>query len=552
MKNYKNLMYSSFVQFSFVFVLVSFPLLGKETNLPIKEVTVHQGTAQILRSGRIQLEPGTNKIEISYLPVSLLEETLTAAVTSPQVEVTGSRTWKEEGTAASNPEVALLQKKVQQLEKDLESILAKENDLKAEKDLLSEMRKKVSDVVGRNLLYGRVEGDGKNWGTYLKKTRDEAVSIFASWEKLEKSKRKVQTELEEARAQLSLLLSQAEKSTRTTWVQIVNTSSEAKSVELRLSYLVPNADWRPAYILTADDSLTKAKLEYIVEIRQESGEDWKGVQLLLSTTRPDLSLRRDRLRPLRLFDVEVDSKQEILTNQTQAVGAAQMPNEESNIPSTEEPSPSSERGSGFLFRLPKTITLASQKESRKFEMLSFNAPIQVKTIASPRYKPFPLLEAEFQNMGEFPILPGEVSLFRSSGLVGRTKVSYVSPKENLSVSLGTEGSLRLSYRKDWNQTKEGLISTQKVMEKKVYLSLENFSKESKTVIVREQIPISESASVKVEVNQETSTPGSKEYRANSGIIEWSLVIPPSGKKEIKLEYRVTYPNHQNLDFLRSF
>ncbi|TGK07274.1 mucoidy inhibitor MuiA family protein [Leptospira semungkisensis] len=551
MKHSINIMNQNIYRFSIAFLtLISVPILAKETVLPIKEVTVHQGTAQILRTGKVQLEPGANKIEISYLPVSLLEETLTASVSAPQVEVTGSRTWKEEGTASSNPEVAQLQKKVQGMEKELESILAKENDIKAEKELLEEFRTKVSESVGRNLLYGRVEEDGKQWGNYLKRTRDDAVSLFAAWEKIEKAKQRLQTDLEEARAQLTILLSQAEKSTRITWVQIVNTSSENKTVDLRLSYLVSNADWRPAYILTAEDSLSKARLEYIAEIRQETGEDWKGVLLLLSTTRPDLSLRRNRLRPQRLFDIETQSKQEVLVNQSQAVGAAQVADEESNLPASNDAGSSSERGSGFLFRLPKAISLASQKESRKFEMLAFTAPIKVRTVAAPRYKPFPLLEADLQNIGDFPILPGEVSLFRSSGLVGRTKIGYVSPKDTLTVSLGTEGSLRLSYRKETNQTREGIISSQKVFERRVYLSLENFGKESKTVIIRDQIPISEVASVKVEVNRDSTTSGSKEYRTNSGIYEWNLEIPPSGKKEIKLEYRVTCPSEFDLNFLQ--
>ncbi|TGK01534.1 mucoidy inhibitor MuiA family protein [Leptospira langatensis] len=550
MKYSINLMNSKNSILAFLILFVAIPAFGKDATLPIKEVTVHQGTAQILRTGKVQLEPGANKIEISNLPVSLLEETLTASTSSPQVEVTGSRTWKEEGTAASNPEVAQLQKKVQGMEKELEAILAKENDLKAEKELLEELRTKVSEAVSRNLFYGRVEEDGKQWGSYLKKTREEAVSLFAAWEKIEKAKQRLQTDLEEARAQLSILLSQAEKSTRITWVQIVNTSSENKTVDLRLSYLVSNADWRPAYILTAEDSLSKARLEYIAEIRQETGEDWRGVQLLLSTTRPDLSLRRNRLRPQRLFDVEIRSKQEVLVNQSQAVGAAQVADEESNLPSSNEGGSSSERGSGFLFRLPKAISLASQRESRKFEMLAFTAPIKVRTIAAPRYKPFPLLEADMQNTGDFPILPGEVSLFRSSGLVGRTKIGYVSPKDTLTVSLGTEGSLRLSYRKETNQTREGIISSQKVLERRVYLNLENFGKETKTVIIRDQIPVSEVASVKVEINPDSTTPGSKEYRTNSGIYEWNLEIPPSGKKEIRLEYKVTCPSEFDLNFLQ--
>ncbi|EPG73090.1 hypothetical protein LEP1GSC058_3519 [Leptospira fainei serovar Hurstbridge str. BUT 6] len=532
---------------SLTVLIASFDAFAVSADLLIQEVTVHQGTAQILRVGKVQLTPGTNRVQIQNLPVSLLEESLMAGTDSNLVEVTGTRTWKEEGTAASNPEVAFLQRKIVTLQKELEAVIAKENDLKSEKGLLTELRNKVSDTVSRNLLYGRVESDGKNWGTYLRKNRDESFVLFSSWEKIEKSKIKIQSDLDEVKAQLSILLSQAEKSTRNTWIQVVNTSKESKTIDLRLSYLVPNANWKPTYILTANDSSEKGQFEYLAEVRQETGEDWKGVRLLLSTTRPDLSQRRNRLYPQRLFDQEVADKKEILSAQNQASTPAQMAQDQSVDEDSREASPASERGGGFLFRLPKTVSLPSQRESRKLEMSSFNILAKVKTIAAPRYKPFPLLEATFQNASEFPILPGEVSLFRNSGLIGTTKISYTSPNENVSVSLGTEGSLRLSYRKESNNTKEGLISTQKVIEKRVYLTLENFGKESKSVFVRDQIPISELASVKVEIDSNRTTPGAKEFRPNSGIYEWILEIPPSGKREIQLEYRVSYPSDQDLN-----
>ncbi|EQA35002.1 hypothetical protein LEP1GSC047_1284 [Leptospira inadai serovar Lyme str. 10] len=543
--NYNTLI--NFFAASLTVLMVSNDTFAVGADLAIQEVTVHQGTAQILRVGKVQLAPGTNRVQIQNLPVSLLEESLMAGTDSNLAEVTGTRTWKEEGTAASNPEVALLQRKIVTLQKELETVVAKENDLKSEKGLLTELRNKVSDTISRNLLYGKVESDGKNWGTYLRKNREESFVLFSSWEKIERSKIKIQSELDEVKAQLSVLLSQAEKSTRNTWIQIVNTSKESKTIDLRLSYLVPNANWKPTYILTANDSSEKAQFEYLSEVRQETGEDWKGVRLLLSTTRPDLSQRRNRLYPQRLFDQEVADKKEVLSAQSQASTPAQMAEGLVDEESGRTSPTTSERGGGFLFRLPKTVSLPSQRESRKLEMSSFNIPIKVRTIASPRYKPFPLLEATFQNPSEFPILPGEVSLFRNSGLIGTTKISYTSPGENVSVSLGTEGSLRLSYRKESNNTKEGLISTQKVIEKRVYLTLENFGKESKSVFVRDQVPISELASVKVEIDSDRTTPGAKEFRPNSGIYEWVLEIPPSGKREIQLEYRVSYPSDQDLN-----
>lgn len=535
-----------------LFLFVSFSLFCEGIfavggDFPIREITVHQGTAQVLRTGKIQLSPGANRIVVPNLPVSLLEESLMAGTDSEQSEVTGTRTWKEEGTAASNPEVAQLQRIIQTLQKDLEAVVSKENDLKSEKDLLSEFRKKVSETVGRNLMYGRVESDGKNWGTYLRKNREESFSLFSHWEKVEKNKKNLQNELEEEKGKLSLLLSQAEKSKRITWVQIVNTSGEVKTAELRLSYLVPNATWKPTYILTSNDSAEKVQFESLAEVRQETGEDWQGVRLTLSTTRPDQSQRRNRLHPQRIYDQEVAVRKEVLNTQTQSVGAAQMEPSQTASQNAPESQATSERGGGFLFRLPKLVNLPSQKESRKLEMSSFTITAKIRTIASPRYKPFPLQEASFLNAGEFPILPGEVSLFRNSGLIGTTRVPYTSPGESVSVSLGTEGSLRLSYRKESNQTREGLITSQKVLEKRVYLTLENFGKDAKSVLVRDQIPISELASVNVEIVKERTTEGAKEFRPNSGIYEWLLEIPPASKREIKLEYRVTFPSDQDLN-----
>ncbi|PJZ71568.1 hypothetical protein CH373_01260 [Leptospira perolatii] len=521
-------------------------LLAKEEKLGIKEVTVHQGTAQVLRVGKIELEPGINKVEISNLPVSLLEESLTAGTNTVNTEVSGTRTWKEEGTASSNPEVAKLQRRVHSLEKELEVLQAKENDLKSEKEVLAEFRRKVSETVGRNLLYGRVEPDGKIWATYLRRNREENVSLLASWEKIETARLKIQAELEEAQKQLRVLLSQAEKSKRITWIQVINTSKDSKVAELRISYLVPNAIWKPSYTLSTNQNFEKAQFEYIAEITQETGEDWNDVTILLSTTRPDLSQRRNRLTPLKLYDEEVRNKTEILENQAQSVGAIQTGKESEEKVRPDESSGASERGSGFLYRMPKLVTLPSQKESRKFEMLSFPIQLNIRTIASPRYKPFPLLEATFMNPGEFPLLPGSVSLFRPSGMVGTTRIPYTSPKDSVNLSLGTEGSLRLSYRTETNNTKEGIISTQKVLEKRIYLSIENFGKESKKVLIRDQIPISELASVKVEMDSEKTTPGFREYRQNSGIYEWNMEIPPSDKKEIRVEYRVLYPKDQNL------
>lgn len=46
----------------------------------------------------------------------------------------------------------------------------------------------------------------------------------------------------------------------------------------------------------------RSNFEYLAEINQESGEDWKNINLLLSTYSPDVSGRGPRLSSQRLYD----------------------------------------------------------------------------------------------------------------------------------------------------------------------------------------------------------------------------------------------------------
>src|SRR5207247_4880307 len=53
--------------------------------------------------------------------------------------------------------------------------------------------------------------------------------------------------------------------------------------EVKLSYHVPGASWRPLYDLTLDGE--QLAVSYLAEVTQQTGEDWPAVELVLATTR---------------------------------------------------------------------------------------------------------------------------------------------------------------------------------------------------------------------------------------------------------------------------
>ncbi len=57
----------------------------------------------------------------------------------------------------------------------------------------------------------------------------------------------------------------------------------ARAARLVIEYLVPGARWAPSYTIRFDRPLARAELAVRAVVCQRTGEDWKGVRLLLST-----------------------------------------------------------------------------------------------------------------------------------------------------------------------------------------------------------------------------------------------------------------------------
>ncbi|EQA53056.1 mucoidy inhibitor MuiA family protein [Leptospira kmetyi] len=521
-----------------------FPLNAREVELKVQDVTLYESSAGVLRSGRINLEPGLNELLIRNLPVALQDESLVASVEAPGASVVGSSTWIETGAIIHNEEALDLQKKIRVLEKEIEGYEGKDSNLKNLKKILVDTRLKLSEMISKNLFYKKNEADSKKWFQSLSGNRQAIQNALNSNQEVTRSIRDLRKKLSELRDKLGVILSLSEKSSRITKVLISFNGAEKKEAKLNLTYQSGGVSWKPFYSVRMDGR-EKIELEYLAEINQESGEDWNNINLLLSTSSPDVSGRRPRLSSQKLYDQKKQTNKDGLVavqNQSSTAGEANIaPEVESPEAGTDPTTGSSEEsGSGFLFRYSKPVTLLSRKESKKLSLASFSTDAAFTALYVPALKRYPLIKGSFKNLSGFPLLPGEAAVFRQAGMVGTSSFGYVSPGEKADISFGSENEIRAIYRKESNQTKEGLLSGTKVIEKLIRVELENFGKESRSISFQESIPVSGVESVKITIDSET-TQGYAEVRKDSGILEWKLDLKPNQKKEIRLKYKVSFP-----------
>ena len=80
---------------------------------------------------------------------------------------------------------------------------------------------------------------------------------------------------------------------------IVVDKANAPGGKVRLNYLVNSAGWRPQYKLRAGAEKDPVQVEYLAALTQQTGEDWSGVDVVLSTAQPLLSASATRLSVLR-------------------------------------------------------------------------------------------------------------------------------------------------------------------------------------------------------------------------------------------------------------
>jgi uncharacterized protein (TIGR02231 family) len=169
----------------------------------------------------------------------------------------------------------------------------------------------------------------------------------------------------------------------------------------------------------------------------------------------------------------------------------------------------------------------------------FESEAEAEQVCFPEKALAVFLRSEQTNRAERPILAGPVDLIREHGLVGRTSVLFIAPGEKFHLSWGPEHALRVwreSHEKEPEDTLLNAIKTWATLERRVELRLSNLGGQPCRVKVQERMPVSEIAQVVIEPDAERTTQGARPDA--NGFVSWDADLPPHGRKELTLRYRL--------------
>jgi hypothetical protein len=230
------------------------------------------------------------------------------------------------------------------------------------------------------------------------------------------------------------------------------------------------------------------------------------------------------------------------------VTAAAPAGEETDMePETAE---AADRTVATVFNLKQRQTIPSSSEKKKVTIAVEVLPVEKQFLSTPKISENLSLVADITNAAGFPLLPGQASLFYDNDYVSTAPVPLVGANDHFSVSVGDVPGVKVQWRLlGKTRTETGLVGKKVHLTYEVNITLESLLRVSQTVLVKDQIPITTSKDVTIDILQVTPEPlknAAEEGKIDDGILSWSITLSPMEKKEINLKFRITHPKSSPL------
>lgn len=546
-----------FVAFLPVIAHASAPVVADSK---ITDVTVYTDRAQVTRTAEVSLGAGETRVSFDGLPVDLFDDSVRASgkaatpVSIQDVEV--RRTVHEQAADALAKE---LEARLQKFRDESAALDGRQRVLDQQRNFLSQIQIKAAGDVSRDVQINKLDvAQLKELPGFLgaesARIEDEAQKLTVARRELDPKIRAAESEFNKRRAAAS----RADK----TAIVTVN-AKEPTKLKLQMTYVLGRASWTPSYDARATADAGTVEFTYNGTVRQQTGEDWHGVNLTLSTARPSVGAQMTELGKWTVNFVEqfaVPQREagffrKKVADTHSALGGASAPmSMEADAVALQviaaEPQ-QAEVGAGVTsatFRVPRAADVPSDGDPHRQTIALQSLPASFSYETTPKLGPMAYLKAAATNSTDAPFLAGAVNVFVGPDFIGVGHIDTVAPFEAVKLYLGTDDAIRMKREelKD-RRGKSGIFNRRSRQVYAYKITVENYKDKPQRVVVYDQIPVSANDDIKATLGDASVKP--TEIDASKGKLTWDMTLKPREKREIIYEYTVDWPQDRQVSGL---
>lgn len=515
-------------------------------NSTIRSVTVYADRAEVTREATFNLEAGEHSLVFESLPTAI-------DLNSLRAEGTGAFTLLD-----IRPEtlqtIDVEPGKVRELQERLVTLeLGTEENRRAEARIETR-RAALGKILDRLTTAGKdapnPELDPAKWSGMLDYHTSQHAQLDKDSLALKTASRALQKEIDLVRRELASLQGSGRKVKQVARVNV--DAKTAGSATLRLTYVVHGPSWSPAYDIRASVSEKTLDVAYFANVRQATGEDWKGVALRLSTAQPSIYGREPELEAWFIAKQEIQPTEPLMV-QSRRMTKGQMFNAmPAEPPTAEMAAPVADvatvrvvtGGVAALFEVERKADILSDNKSVRAPLDRRSFPAYFRHTCVPKYSPHVYLKAKAVNTTDLPYLAGPSAIFVDGAFVANAEMEFVPAGQEFWTYLGVDASVKVERRLLADRTEvSGLIGVKTLSTTRDHLfKLSNGKTTPIELVIWDQLPIANHEAIKVTLE----APELKANDPNLKIdelkrLEWRLDLKAGEKRDVPFRFTVARP-----------
>jgi len=516
------------------------PPLPRGADSRITQVKVYPGSATIERSARVAA--GGRSVTFSCLPAGLdpqsLQVSADATVHIGEMSVLMEKR-SETGRCSGHP-----------LDAGIRQIEDRKDALQAESDALD----LVTSYLKKSYA-GEPDAASPKLPVAAKQLVDTADALRRTAHETLRKRQQIERQQADLARELAPLLAERERSQGNEQVASVTVSvASASDADVKLSYQISGPTWSPSYRALLDTATRKVRIERQALVAQTTGEDWRGVKLLLSTGQPQ---RATSGRLPQAWQIGIRAPQPPMSAMPSPVAAAAPADRVRMVGKMDQRVPAVagmpfdvsmlQHAHAVEFIVPQPLDVQSTGQRVAIALGHHDDTARLMARTSPSVEPAAYL------LAELPLPPGmwpqgPMQLYRDGAFVGQGRWD-LSTASTLTLSFGVDERVRVSVEPSRdNRSTTGFTGS--VAERTLTRGyvVENRHDRAITVQVVEAAPVSVDERVVI-TQRFAPEPVDRAWNRQPGLTLWSLELAPGKLARVSADYVVSSPKSEPLQGL---
>ncbi len=362
--------------------------------------------------------------------------------------------------------------------------------------------------------------------------------------------KRIQKDIDKVKNQLNELAARIKKTTNEVVISVL--SKAGGPAELNLSYFIPDAGWQPFYDIRVDRINSPANLNSKADVRQQSGIDWKDVEVVLSTRNPSLSNEKPEIstwfidfpRPVFYSKMRESAAKLAAAPMLEEFDANQL-----TVPQEAETMADyfdvNAKQLSVEFKPQIKYSIPSDGKPHYVALQEFSVPAGFEYYAAPKIDGNAFLVAGLTDWAGYNLLAGQANIYFENSYIGQVYINPESAKDKLSISLGRDQNISVSRESLKDFSEEKLLSSDLERTFAFEIKVKNNKKVAVKILIEDHVPVSKNKDIAVKLVESSGA----EFNPENGKLKWLVDVEAGEAVSKKLVYSIRHPKDKKIEGL---